>query len=371
MLYLSTEVGGTFTDLVLIDTESGEMLVDKVPSSGRRADSVTAGVARVLKRAESSIESLSKFIHGSTITTNAMLTRTGASAVLVTTKGFRDVLEIGNQRRPKLYSLSERPRSPLIPRSRVVEVAERMDAFGEVVTPLSDSETERVVQQLVSMNPEAIAVSLLFGYQNSAHESALARRIRLALPNVPVYVSSEINPQVDEYLRTNTTCAAAYVGPEIDAYLTSLEGALKDAGLKTPTMLMRSDGGVATPAGIRKNPATMLLSGPAGGVIASAALGEAIRAENIVTFDMGGTSADFSLISGGRPSRSSERVLTGEVLRFPMLDIETISSGGGSIAAVDHAGALNVGPHSAGAVPGPACYSKGGELPTLTDALVH
>ncbi|OZI18794.1 hypothetical protein CAL26_13950 [Bordetella genomosp. 9] len=370
MLYLSSDVGGTFTDLVLVDAAAGQMVIDKVPSSGRSADAIIQGIQRMLEKTGRPIGDLAGFIHGSTIATNAWLTRQGADAVLLVTKGFRDVLEIGTQRREHNYALTARRAPALISRSRIIEVAERIGAFGEVVESLTDTEIDRVVDVLCELKPDAIAISLLFSVRNDDHEKRLAAALRRRLGKAKIYTSVSINPELGEYLRANTTAAAAYVGPELDTYIDSLAVKLKDIGFASPLMLMRSDGGVATPEAIAENPATMLLSGPSGGVIAAAALGKAIGLPDMVTFDMGGTSADFSLIVDGEPRLSSERVIKDQVLRLPMLDIETISSGGGSIATVDHAGALHVGPLSAGSRPGPACYGKGGTQATLTDAAV-
>ncbi|CAM3617714.1 5-oxoprolinase [Bordetella sputigena] len=354
----------------MVDVAAGQTVIDKVPSSGGSADAIIQGIQRLLERTARPIGDLAGFIHGSTIATNAWLTRQGANAVLLVTKGFRDVLEIGTQRREHNYALTAQRAPALIPRSRVIEVAERIGAFGEVVESLTDAEIDRVVDLLAELRPEAIAISLLFSFKNDNHEKRLAAALRQRLTRTRIYTSVSINPELGEYLRANTTAAAAYVGPELDTYIESLAIKLKDVGFASPLMLMRSDGGVATPEAIAENPATMLLSGPSGGVIAAAALGKAIGVPDLVTFDMGGTSADFSLIVGGEPRLSSERVIKDQVLRLPMLDIETISSGGGSIATVDHAGALHVGPLSAGSRPGPACYGKGGKQATLTDAAV-
>jgi N-methylhydantoinase A len=288
----------------------------------------------------------------------------------VVTEGFRDVLEIGTQRRPVLHSLTQQRAAPLVPRSRVFEVRERLDAFGKIVQPLQAEEVDNVVKAVSASGPEAVAVSLLFGFLNGSHEQHLGEALRNGLPGIPVYLSQEINPQIEEFARASTTAAAAYVGPVLDRYIEGLERGLAEAAFAAPLMLMRSDGGVATPKAARVNPATMLLSGSAGGVIAAANLSRVIDAPNIITFDMGGTSADFSLITGGAPAGANDRDVDGQALRVPMLDIVTISAGGGSIASVDHAGGLHVGPQSAGAVPGPACYGRGGLEATLTDALV-
>jgi len=369
MQQLASDVGGTFVDLVLFDSTTNRIVVDKVPSTRHSAVGIIGGVQKIAATAGIGIGAIDRFVHGFTIATNAWLTRRGGKVLFLTTAGFRDVLEIGTQRRPKLYALTQTRAAPLVARSRVMEVHERIDAFGGVVEPLTSAEVQRIVDAATADAPDAIAISLLFSYLNRDHEAALAAALRGALPGVGVYPSFEINPQIEEYPRANTTVAAAYVGPAVEAYVGALEAGLDDIGLSS-LMLMRSDGGVATPEAMRRNPATMLLSGPAGGVIAAANLGRSIGVSDLVTFDMGGTSADFSLIVGGQPRTSNERTVNDQPLRIPMLDIATISAGGGSIASVDHAGALHVGPQSAGSVPGPACYGQGGTLPTLTDAVV-
>lgn len=369
MVYVSSDVGGTFTDLVLIEPASGEVRIEKIPSRKGSAEAILAGLRKVLTASDRPSGDLSRFIHGSTVATNAWLTRTGATAALLVTGGFRDILEIGDQRRRHLYKLDQVKAPPLVPRSRVIEVAERVDACGDVVLPLSAAEIERVCSEIAALAIQSVSISFLFSQANPAHERQLAEALRRRLPKLQVYCSSDINPEIGEYPRANTTAIAGYVGPEVERYLNSLSGGLRQQGYDCPLLIMRSDGGVTTLDAVLSNPSTMLLSGPSGGVIASAALAREIGTGNVVTFDMGGTSADFSLIFDGAAGVSNERMIDGQVLRAPMLDIETISSGGGSIASVTIAGALQVGPHSAGSEPGPACFGRGGTLPTLTDAL--
>ena len=325
---------------------------------------VLFGIERILREANIDVRDLHSFVHGSTIATNAWLSRRGGRIAFLVTDGFRDVLEIGNQRRPKLYSLTQTRAAPLVPRSQVIEVRERIDAFGAVVLPIAAEELKRIAGVIAALAPDAVAISLLFSFVNAMHEKELADYLAAAMPGTPIYRSSEINPQIEEYVRANTTAAAAYVGPIVDRYVAQLETGLHSLGFASPLMLMRSDGGVATTRAMRRNPGPMLLSGPAGGVVAAAALGRAIGVPDIVTFDMGGTSADFSLVVGGAPHRSVERTIDGQPLRVPMLDIETISAGRRarsppSIAA----GSLSVGPESAGSDPGPACYGNGGDKP--------
>jgi N-methylhydantoinase A len=252
----------------------------------------------------------------------------------------------------------------------MVEVDERRDAFGNIVKVLTDEEVRRATLELASLEPESVAICLGFSFLDASHEDRLEGEIQKQLPGVPVYLSSRVNPQIEEYPRANTTAIAAYVGPVIDRYVATLDQALAADGVNAPLRLMRSDGGVATPHSARENPAAMLLSGPAGGVIAGAAMARSLGVPDLVTFDMGGTSADFSVIAGSEPRTVTQRKLDGQPLRLPTLDIETISAGGGSIAHVDLGGALRVGPQSAGAEPGPACYGQGGTDATVTDAAV-
>ena len=370
MRYLSADVGGTFTDLVLIDSEGGALHLDKVPSTPESANAVTDGIRRIAAAAGIERGDIDLFVHGFTIATNAYLTRSGAKLAMVVTEGFRDVLEIGDQLRPHLYRLDQTVAPPVVPRSRIIEVSERVDAFGAVVLALDEAEAARAAEAVAALEPEAVAVCLAFGHLAPGHEALVEAALKARLPDVPVYLGSRVNPQIEEYPRANTTAVAAYVGPIVDRYIGRLEAGLQELGATAPLRLMRSDGGVATPDAARDNPAHMMLSGPAGGVIAGAHLARELGVPNLISFDMGGTSADFSLIVDGEPHRAQSRVIDGQPLRLSTLDIETISAGGGSIARVDVGGGLRVGPESAGAEPGPACYGKGGEQATVTDAAV-
>ncbi len=371
MRYLAADVGGTFTDLVLVDTGTGSLHVDKVSSQATgSAGGVEDGIRRICKTAGTEPGAIDLFVHGFTVGTNAFLTRRGAKAALVVSQGMRDVLIIGDQMRPELYALTGSKPAPVIPRARTVEAKERLDAFGAVVTALTDAEAARVADAVAALEPESVAISLGFSYLNADHEQKLEAAIRKRLPAVSIYLSTRVNPQIEEYPRSNTTSVASYVGPIIGRYCDQLEKRLAGLGVKAPLRLMRSDGGVATPRAARDNPAHMLLSGPAAGVVAGAWLSGEIGAPDLVTFDMGGTSADFSTIMSGLPTMVPGRHVSGQPLRLPTLDIETISAGGGSIARVDVGGALRVGPDSAGAVPGPACYGQGGSEATITDAMV-
>ena len=363
------DVGGTFTDLVLIDGMSGVHL-DKVPSTPGRPDAVLDGIRRIAGTAGVAASGIDLFVHGFTVATNAFLTRNGARVAMAVSEGMRDILEIGDQMRPHLYRLSQTKPLPVVPRSRMVEVAERRDAFGNVVTQLTGEETRRVAAAIAALEPESVAICLAFSFLDPRHEEMLEEALAEELPGVPLYLSSRVNPQIEEYPRANSTALAAYVGPVVDRYVATLDQALAADNVAAPLRLMRSDGGIATPRSARDNPAAMLFSGPAGGVIAGANMAEEFGVGDLVTFDMGGTSADFSVIAGGEPRMVTERRIDGVPLRLPTLDIETISAGGGSIAHVDIGGALRVGPQSAGAEPGPACYARGGRHATVTDAAV-
>jgi N-methylhydantoinase A len=345
--------------------------LDKVTSQATgSAAGIAEGILRIVDAAGLTSADIDLFVHGFTVGTNAFLTRSGARVALVVTKGFRDILVIGSQSRPDLYSLTGRKPEPVVPRSRTVEVDERVDAFGNVVTALTAAEVARAVAAVTALAPQSVAVCLAFAHLDPTHERMIESALKAALPEVPVYLSSRVNPQIEEYPRANTTAVAAYVGPVIDRYVGAVESRLAGIGVASPLRLMRSDGGAATARAARDNPAHMLLSGPAGGVIAGAALARDLGVGNLITLDMGGTSADFSVILDGAPTMVPGRDVAGQPLRLPTLDIETISAGGGSIARVDVGGALRVGPASAGAVPGPACYGQGGAEATVTDAAV-
>jgi len=371
MITLAADVGGTFTDLVLVDSEKGMVLVDKVPTGARgSAKGIASGIERIAARAGIGVSEIGLFVHGFTVATNAFLMRAGARALLITTEGFADVLEIGSQMRPRTYALQQHKPLPVITRADVIEVRERVDAFGAAVTRLSEQEAARIADEVVQRKPEAVAISLVFSFLNPAHEALLKQAITARRPDVPVYCAHEVNPQLEEWPRASTTAMAAYVGPVVTRYLDELERLLAGLGFKGALQLMRSDGGVATPRATRANPAHMLTSGLAGGVTAAVDLCGKLGILDAITLDVGGTSADLAAITGGHSRSRMSRIIDGQPVRLPTIDVETISNGGGSIAWVDRGGALKVGPLSAGAVPGPACYGQGGTAPTVTDAAV-
>ena len=369
MLAVAADVGGTFTDLILVDSARNLVLVDKVSSGARgTAGSIVDGLARIVGRSGAQISDIDLFVHGFTVATNAFLMRSGARVALVTTKGFADVLHIGNQVRPQTYALMQKKPAPLVDRAMVVEVDERLDAQGGVVRALDDRAIAETVTRIRELGADAVAISLLFSFLNGSHEAKLAQAIRAALPDVPVYASHEVNPQQEEWPRASTTAITAYLGPIVGRYLDDLETRLTDRTFGGSLRLMRSDGGVATPRAARQSPGHMLTSGLAGGVMAATRLCVDLAIDRAITLDVGGTSADHAIITAGEPGRRTAGVIDGQPIRLPAIDVETLSNGGGSIAWVDIGGGLRVGPLSAGAVPGPACTGRGGTEPTVTDA---
>ena len=357
------DVGGTFTDLVAQPLDGGPLRMHKVLTDRDPSQAVLAGL-RVLLRPGEEVASLT---HGTTVATNAMLEGRGARTALITTRGFRDVLEIGRQQRDHLYRLDLPGREPpIVPRALRFEVTERIDHAGRVLIPLDESEARRLAALLRDERVEVVAVSLLHAYANPTHERRLAALLAGAAPHI--CLSSDINAEYREYERTHTTCANGLLMPVVDRYLADLTAGLEATGLRAPLRLMQSSGGMATPAGARRVPLAMLMSGPAGGVAAAQAVGARTGVADAVTLDMGGTSTDVCLIRAGRVETVSERRLGGQPVRTRSLAVESIGAGGGSIVWIDGGGALRVGPRSAGAFPGPACYGRGGTDATVTDA---
>ena len=358
---IGIDVGGTFTDLVA-PTEGGLVTV-KVPSVPRDQ---SVGVVDALEQAR--IGGPAVLAHGMTVATNALLERRGARTALVTTEGFADVIEIGRQARQHLYDLSARRPPPLVPRELRFTVRERVGPAG-VLVPLDDDDVRHVVEQLAAAEVTAVAVCLLFSFVHPQHEQAVGHAIRAALPGVHVSLSSEVLPEFREYERTSTTVADAFLAPELTGYLSNLLERLESSNVRA-TYVMQSSGGVTSVTDAVAQPAGCVLSGPAGGVVGAARAAAAVGLRNVLTLDIGGTSADVATIVDGEVVTTTERAVAGVDIRLPMLDVHTISAGGGSIVWIDDGGALRVGPRSAGASPGPACYQRGGTRPTVTDALV-
>jgi N-methylhydantoinase A len=351
---LGVDVGGTFTDAVLFS--DGELRVAKVPTSPRQEESVLAATGAVGARARD----VERFSHGTTVATNTLLERKGARTAFVATAGFEHLLHVRRQNRAHLYRLCEAHPEPLVPLERCHGVRERIGPSG-VVTPLElDS-----VPELGEV--EAVAVCLLFSFRDARHERAVAAELRRRHPGARVVASHELAPELREYERASTTAIDAYLGPVVSRYLEALAGAARGAGLPQP-LVMRSSGGVATVAEAAAHPAVALVSGPAAGVVGAARVAASAGVEDAITLDMGGTSADVCLIRDGAADRTAEREVGGLPLRLPTVDLETVGAGGGSVVWRDSGGALRVGPESAGADPGPACYGRGSSRPTVTDA---
>ncbi len=362
---IGIDVGGTFTDLVAV-AEDGSIAVRKVVTT---PDDPSIGMFRALDALAPSSPvppAIDLLVHGTTIATNALLERRGARVVLITTRGFEDLLWLRRQDRAALYDLARDHPPPLVARSDVVGVAERMGPAG-VLEPLGDAEVARVVTVVHALAPEALAVALLFAFRHPEHERRLAAALRAALPDIPVAASHEVLPLFREFERTSTTTVEAYLRPKVSAYLGRLERAARAREVAT-LRVMTSSGGTLPPATAAARAASLALSGPAGGVVGARLVGVAVGVSDLLTLDMGGTSADASLVSGGAPLADGGAAVAGVPLALPAVLIETVSAGGGSIAHVDEGGALKVGPESAGADPGPACYGRGGERPTVTDA---
>jgi N-methylhydantoinase A len=358
---LGVDVGGTFTDLVALS--EGRLVTAKVPSTPQDQ---SAGVMNSIETSEVEPSAVDALAHGMTVATNALLERRGARTALVTTEGFRDVIEIARQNRPSLYDLSQDRPFPLVPRELRFTVKERMGPEGEI-TELDEESLKEIVSSIKGSEVEAVAVCLLFAFMHPEHEKRVGEALREELPEVYVSLSSEVLPEFREYERFSTTAADAYLAPKLAAYLKNLSGKAEEAGVPSP-LIMQSSGGVVGIDDAIADAAGCLLSGPAGGVVGAAYIGDLGGYRDLLTFDMGGTSTDVAPIIEGEAQTTTETVIAGVPIKLPMVDVHTVSAGGGSIAWADAGGALRVGPHSAGAEPGPVAYDAGGEEPTVTDA---
>ena len=372
---LATDVGGTFTDLIAYDESSGRISIAKTLTTVHDQSIgvlVTIEAARAGDRLDPA--AITFFVHGGTTVINAITERKGVKTALVTTRGFRDVLEIGRGNRPDLYNLRARTPAPYVPRRLRFEVTERLDARGEVIDALDENDVREVADNCRGAGVEAIAVVFLHSYVDSRHEDRCAQLLRQYLPDVSVSTSNQISRQWREYERTNTAVLNAYVQPIITRYFNNLEGKLGRAGIECELYAMQSNGGLATFAQVCEQPLTLVESGPSGGVAGAVRIGAAVGEEDILSLDVGGTTAKCSLIRNGRPQLASEyklqwsRVSPGYPVQMPVVDIVEIGAGGGSIAWLDESGGLHVGPQSAGSTPGPVCYALGGTAPTVTDA---
>jgi N-methylhydantoinase A len=358
---VGVDVGGTFTDLVAV--RDGTLVTTKVPSVPKDQ---SLGVVSALEASGVPYDEIGLVAHGTTVATNALLERRGARTALVTTAGFRDVVEIARQNRPSLYDLTAPPPAPLVPRELRFTVTERIGPEG-VRTELDELSIRQAVDDVRAAGVDAVAVCLLFSFADPAHEQRIRDALRTALPEVFTSASSDVLPEFREYERFATTTADAYLGPGLASYLNRLAERLAEAGLPRP-VVMQSSGGVIDVAAAAALPSTCVLSGPAAGVVAAAYVAGQSGYSDLLTFDMGGTSTDVGLVLDGDVQMTTGAVVAGIPVRHPMVDVHTVSAGGGSIAWIDSGHALRVGPRSAGATPGPACYGHGGEDVTVTDA---
>jgi N-methylhydantoinase A len=368
---LATDIGGTFTDLVYLDENTGTVGLAKASST---PPTFSYGIMDALAKSGVAAGGVEQFVHGTTVVINALVERTGARTALVTGQGFRDVLEIGRANRPDIYNLRFRKQPTFVPRRRRFEVPERMNYKGEVVTPLDLSVVTEVADRLEADGVEAVAVSFLHSYANPEHEELAAAVLRKHLPGVKVTTASGLTREWREYERTSTAVLNAFVQPVATDYLSSLTRDLRDAGMRAPLFGMKSNGGTQTFAVLEDQPIHLVESGPVGGVIGAAAVGVAIGIPNVITLDIGGTTAKCALLDDGQVKVTTDYRIerdqhhAGYPIKVPVVDIVEIGAGGGSIAWIDEGGALKIGPKSAGAVPGPACYGKGGTESTVTDA---
>jgi N-methylhydantoinase A len=367
---VTVDTGGTFSDFVYLEEETGALSIAKVPSTpDDPSRAILAGVEALLARAEAA--DIGYFCHGTTVGTNALLEGKGVKTGLLVTEGFRGIYPVAEQARPygtAIFDVMYDKPTPLVPPSQTGEVKERVDFRGNVLRLLDEAALRETVRELEAQNVESIAVCLLFSFLHPAHEARVREIVREEMPGCSVSLSSEVLPQIREYYRLSTTVINAYLQPILARYIVQLDRRLSGAGIVArQKYIMQSNGGMATFAAAARRAVTTVLSGPAGGVTAGVLVSRMGGFPNLITFDMGGTSCDVALIKDGEPLLSSRGKIEGRDLAVPMLDINTVSAGGGTIATVDRFGALKVGPHSAGAVPGPACYGRGGTAPTITD----
>lgn len=371
-LDIGVDIGGTFTDVVA-RAEDGTLRLAKIPSNRAKPGAPIRTVLQsLLPEWGLAPSDVRRFVHGTTVATNAVLERKGAVLGILATEGFTDVIEIGRQNRTQIYELLLKPETPnfLAPGARRKGVREAVSPTGEMVTPLDEGSLARSVDELLAQGVNAIAICFLFSFANPANERKALDVIRKTHPDLVVSLSSDVDPAFREYERTCVTAFDAYIKPVLDRYLAEMEQDLSNSGVTAPLQIMRSRGGISSSRSVRHQPIRLFLSGPAAGVVGAQAIGASVGAENLITLDVGGTSSDIALIAKGQPIIRSDGYLDGYRIRVPMVDVNAIGAGGGSIAWIDAGGGLRVGPQSAGADPGPACYGRGGVDATVTDASI-
>lgn len=368
---IGVDVGGTFTDLFAFEPDSGRTVVHKVPSTPTDPSlAIIAGLEGLRDRYGVDLAGMERFAHGTTVATNALIQRRGGRLALVTTKGFRDLLEIGRQIRPRVYDIQTDYPPPLVPRELRLEAAERVGSRGQVLLELTEAETRRVASEVAAADVEGVAICLLFSFLNPAHEQRLAEAIHRARPDLLVSTSSEVQPEFREFERMSTTVLNAYLQPQVTRYMERLGRAVDELAPGSAIGINQSSGGLMSIGRASRFPVRTALSGPAAGVVGAADVARRSGHPDVITFDMGGTSTDVCLVRSGAAEMTFGRDVAGFPVRLPAIDIHTIGAGGGSIARFGPDGLLKVGPDSAGAEPGPACYGRGGREPTVSDANV-
>ena len=369
---IGVDVGGTFTDFSVFEQESGRLFHFKHSSTNYDSSvAIVNGILEVLNMEHATAQQVVYLAHGTTVSTNALIEKKGAKVGVITTEGFNDIMEIGIQKRPFMYdTLGQKP-EPLIMSGMNRGVPERIAHDGSVVTPLDEEAVRKLVAYFKANGVNSIAVSTLFSFINPAHEKRIKEIIAAEYPGVYTTISSELVPEFREYSRMSTTVLNAYLGPVMKDYVNNFQNSIKNIGIQVEPYVTQSNGSIISIKETIECPIKTAVSGPSAGVIAAANIGRQCGADKIITFDMGGTSADISLIENYEAQGSNERLLEGYPARIPMINIITIGAGGGSIAKIDAGGMMKVGPESAGATPGPACYGRGGELPTVTDANIY
>lgn len=366
---LGVDVGGTFTDLLLFDDDKNEITLEKVPTTVHdQSIGIINGVGKITAKAKITPSEIALFMHGTTAATNAILEHKGEKTALIVTEGFKDVLHIMRQDRPKLYDFFARRPEALIERHLRFEISERILHTGEIHKELDENKVKRIIKELKENEIKSVAVCLINSYVNSIHEKKIKKILQKEFPGLYISISSEILPEIKEYERMSTTAINASVHPIIESYLLQLSERLNDIGATKTVHIMQSNAGIMPSTLAGKKSVNTVLSGPAAGVLGGVALAEQAGYKNIITVDMGGTSFDICLAHEGKPKITNSTNIGGHALKTPMIDIHAIGAGGGSIAWVDEGGVLKVGPESAGATPGPACYKRGGTEPTVTDA---
>lgn len=366
---IGVDVGGTFTDFFASCDETGSFHVGKTPSTpANPAQAILDGLVALCEQFEIPLDQIGRLSHGTTVGTNALIQRTGSPVALITTKGFRDLLEIGRQTRPHMYDLQKDHPAPLVEREHRIELPERIGAAGEVVQTPCDEDIATAVDAVIASGAEACAIGFLFAFRNPQHEQQVAAALRNRAPGVEISISSEVQPEFREYERLSTTVLNAYLQPVLGEYLQTLEQGVANRAPDAALGINQSSGGLMSPRRAREFPVRTALSGPAAGAVGAAHAARQTGRRNVITLDMGGTSADVALIRDYKVDLSFDRDVAGFPIRMPCVDVETVGAGGGSIAWFDRDGLLKVGPISAGADPGPACYGRGGDQPTVTDA---